>query len=71
MPGLKDSDSNSIIININHIKHENGPVVWSGPYIMCCNYQQENISNNIKVKASSFEWCIVCLSRMSLNKVTR
>ena len=34
MLGFKDSDSNIIII----LKHENRPVVWSGPYILCCNY---------------------------------
>ena len=34
MRGLKDSDSNIIMI----LLHENKPVVWSGPYIMCYNY---------------------------------
>ena len=34
MPGLKDPDSNIIII----LQHENRPVVWSEPYIMGCNY---------------------------------
>ena len=70
--GLKDSDSNIIII----LLHENKPVVWSGPYIMCCNYlkktvQRENTSIIIKVNASSFEWWMVCVSKMSLDKDTR
>ena len=33
--------------------------------------QQKYISIIIKVKDSSFEWCIVCLSKMSLDKATR
>ena len=33
MSDLKDPDSNIIIF-----LHENRPVVWSEPYILCCNY---------------------------------
>ena len=34
MLGLKVSDSNIIII----LSYEKMPVVWNGPYIMCCNF---------------------------------
>ena len=33
--------------------------------------QQENISIIIKVKTFSFEWCILYLSKMSLDQATR
>ena len=33
--------------------------------------QRENISIIIKVKTRSFDWCIVCLSKMSLDKATK
>ena len=33
--------------------------------------QRENTSIIIKVNASSFEWCMVCLSKMSLDKAIR
>ena len=74
--GLKDSGLERFRFKYYYssIKHENRPVVRSRPYIMCCNYstvQRENISIIIKVKAYSFEWCIICLSRISLDKATR
>ena len=31
--------------------------------------QRENISIIIKIKTCSFEWCIVCLSNISLKKL--
>ena len=33
--------------------------------------QRENTSIIIKINASSFEWCIVCLSKISLDKAAR
>ena len=45
MLGLKDIDSNIIII----LQYEKRPVVWSGPYIMCCNYKSKQYSEKILV----------------------
>ena len=46
-----------------------------GPYNVLLLFnetvQRGNTSIIIKVKASSFEWCILCLAKMSLDKTSR
>ena len=40
-------------------------------YLLNETVQRENTSINKKVNASTFEWCMVCLTKMSLDKATR
>ena len=40
-------------------------------YLLNGTLQRENFSIIIKLKTCSFEWCIICLSKMSLNKAAR
>ena len=45
--------------------------IYNVLYLLNETLQRENSSINLKVKTSSFEWCIICLSKMSLGRATR
>ena len=66
VPGLNDSDSNITW------KQASG-MEWALFNMLLFNETRhgENTSIIIKVNASSFEWYIVCLSKMSLDKDTK
>ena len=45
--------------------------VYNVLYLLIETVQREHISIIIKVNTRSFGWCIVCLSKMSLDKATK
>ena len=45
--------------------------IYNVLYLLNEKEQREHTSIIIKVNACSFEWCMICLSKMSLDKATR
>ena len=45
--------------------------IYNVLYILIETVQPENISIIVKLKTRLFEWCIVCLLKMSMDKATR
>ena len=70
MLGLKESDSNIIIILYNEKGQWYGVDHIKRAVIINQTVQPESISIVKKVNTRSFECCIVCPSKMSLDKAT-
>ena len=68
---FQDAGLESFISKYYYMSISWKPAIWYGVGHIERAVQRENTSIIIKVNAGSFEWCMICLSKMSLYKATR